>query len=112
MKTVVAFILLTLSTALFAADYQCFSYQTGKQVRANSDTGEIVIKDRFGNELDVINEAQLNIRILATVPETVETHFVVENDTVLILQEQGEFIRGVFESDDSLQCRILKTETL
>lgn len=56
-----SFILLTFSSVIIAADYQCFSYHPGMQVLANFDTGEIVIKDRFGNELDVITESTINI---------------------------------------------------
>lgn len=112
MKSFIAFILLAFSSLVMAADYQCFSYNTGMQVLANSDSGEIVIKDRFGNELDVINQATMNIRILATIPETVEVFFMKGDDTVMIIREQGEIIHGVYEADDSYQCRIRKPATL
>lgn len=112
MKSLVAFILLTLSSVSFSAEYQCFSYQTGKQVIANSDTGVIILKDRFGNELDVIDDVTMNIRILATIPETTEVLFVKENDTVMVIQEQGEFIRGVFSDDESYRCRTRKIESI
>ena len=109
MKSLVVAIMFSITTTAMASSYQCFSYQTGKQVLANSDTGLIILKDRFGNELDVIEEATLNIRILATIPETTELLFVKENDTVMIIQEQGDYIRGVFGVDDSYQCRIRKS---
>lgn len=112
MKSIMAGILLTFSSMIMAADYQCFSYNTGMQVLANSDTGEIVIKDRFGNELDVITDSTTNIRILATIPETTQVLFVKDNDTIVIIQEQGDFIRGVYGVDDSYQCRMRKPAAL
>lgn len=112
MKSFIAAILLTFSSVLMAADYQCFSYQTAMQVLANSDTGLIVIKDRFGNKLDVITDSTTNIRILATIPETTQVLFVKDNDTVVIVQEQGESIRGVYGADDSYRCRLVKPVTL
>ena len=101
-----------ISFSAMAADYQCFSYQTGKQVLANSDTGMIIIKDRFGNELDVISETATNIKILATIPETLEVQFVKNDEAVVIILEQGEFIRAVFEADDSFYCRVKKPSDL
>lgn len=112
MKSFIAGILLTFSSVIMAVDYQCFSYHTGMQVLANSDIGEIVIKDRFGNELDVITDSTTNIRILATIPETTQVLFVKDNDIVVIIHEQGDSIRGVYGSDDSYQCRIRKSVEL
>lgn len=112
MKIVMSALFMTLSLSTMAADYQCFSYNTYKQILANSDTGTIIVKDRFGNELDVILEASTNIRILATTPETVEVQFIKNDDTVLILQEQGESIRAVYDVDDSFYCRITKPSDL
>lgn len=112
MKSLIAGILLTFSSVLMASDYQCFSYNTGMQMLANSDTGEIVIKDRFGNELDVITDSTTNIRILATIPETTQVLFVKDNDTIVIIQEQGDSIRGVYGVDDSYQCHIRKPHAL
>jgi len=105
-KSFATFILLTFSSALMAADYQCISYNTGMQVLANSDTGVIVVKDRFGNELDVITESTTNIRILATIPETTQLIFMKDSDIVVIIQEQGESIRAVYGVDDSYKCRL------
>jgi hypothetical protein len=112
MKSIQAILLLTFSSVIMAADYQCFSYNSGMQVLANSDTGEIVIKDRFGNELDVITNSTTNIRILATIPETTEVLFVKNNDIVVIIQEQGDLIHGVYGVDDSYQCRMRKPAAL
>ena len=106
MKSFIVGILLTFSSILMAADYQCFSYNTGKQVLANSDTGVIIVKDRFGNELDVITDSTTNIRILATIPETTQLFFMKDNDVVVIIQEQGSSINGVYENDDSYKCRL------
>lgn len=106
MKSFATFILLTFSSALMAADYQCFSYNTGMQVIANSDTGVIVVKDRFGNELDVITESTTNIRILATIPETTQLMFMKDSDIVVIIQEQGDSIHAVYGDDESYKCRL------
>jgi hypothetical protein len=112
MKSIQALLLLTFSSVIMAADYQCFSYNTGMQVLANPDTGEIVIKDRFGNELDVITGLTTNVSILATTPETTQVLFVKDNDIVVIIHEQGDLIRGVYGVDDSYQCRIRKPAAL
>jgi hypothetical protein len=100
------FILFIFSSFSMAMDYQCFSYQTGMQLLANSDTGLILIKDRFGNELDTIINSTTKTRVLATIPETTQVFFVKNNETVVIIQEQGDSIRGVFGVDDSFQCRL------
>lgn len=112
MKSFIAGVFLTFSSVIIAADYQCFSYHTGMQVLANSDTGEIVIKDRFGNELDIITNSTINITTLATIPETTQVLFVKDNDIVVIIHEQGDLIRGVYGADDSYQCRIRKPRAL
>lgn len=112
MKIVMSALLMMLSLSTMAADYQCFSYNTHKQFLANSDTGTIIVKDRFGNELDVILGASSNIRILATVPETVEVQFIKNDETVAIIQEQGESIRAVYDADESFHCRLTKPSDL
>jgi len=106
-KSFAVFILLTFSTVVMASDYQCFSYNTGKQVIANSDTGLIVVKDRFGNELDVILDAGTSISVLSTYPETTQVLFEKDNDIVLIIQQQGESIQATYADDNSFRCRSL-----
>jgi hypothetical protein len=109
MKSMIAAALMLFSLRAMAADYQCFSYNTYKQILANTDTGTVIVKDRFGNELDVIGESTTNIRILATVPETVEVQFIKNDQVVVHIQEQGEFIHAVYGDDESFHCRARKT---
>ena len=100
-----AFMMISLSVS--ATDYQCFSYNTYEQMRANSDTGTIIIKDRFGNELDTILKAATNFRILSTVPVTLQLQFMKHNKIILHIEEQGEFIRAIYGDDESYHCRVL-----
>ena len=107
MKLIIAVTIWMISFSSMATDYQCFSYNTYQQMHANSDTGTIIIKDRFGNELDMILKATTMFRILSTVPETLELQFKKHEKIVLLIKEQGELIHAVYDDDESYRCRVL-----
>ena len=106
MKFFIAITLIVFSLSISASEFQCFSYHDSKQLLANSDNGTIIIKDRFGNELELIINSKITMNILTTTPETFELQFLQLDQVVLHILREVETIKAIYGNDDSFHCRI------
>ncbi len=109
MKKVLALIFSFLSFNLFAQgvhDYQCRSYNHGTMIFTNTRLQEVIVKDRFGNELEIISFDRTESIILMTEPETLVITFSQEATPFLKVSKQADKISAEFDGDASFQCMI------
>lgn len=86
------------SASAFSSTFMCRSYNTGALIIADTERREIIVKDRFGNELNILDEVESS-----TVDSTLI--FTREGEVVFSVEssEDGKLL-GTFENDSSYQC--------
>ncbi|MBC7429040.1 MAG: hypothetical protein H7336_10540 [Bacteriovorax sp.] len=108
MKFVLFFILSIAAFEALASTYQCRSYETGKIVIASEESHTVKFEDRFGNELDLVDNVESIINILSTGPVITQTVFVCDGVKIFTTENQEGIIKGFTETDDSYMCFIRK----
>lgn len=86
------------SASAFSSTFMCRSYNSGAIIIADTTKREIIVKDRFGNELNILDEVDSS----ALDSTLIFTH---EGEVVFSIEsyEDGKFL-GTFENDISYQC--------
>ena len=108
MKFAVGFLVLGFSASSFAITpftlYKCQSKNTGVQLEAIPEFGEIAVANAQGETIKQISSTHAKIEALST-PESKKITFVqAAGDTVLVLMESGSEITATFEGDSSFVC--------
>lgn len=106
MKTFIALFLSLISLNLWAGDFQCRSYNRGTMIFTSARTQEVVIKDRFGNELEVVAYDRKEKITLMTEPTTEVTTFSQSETSFLKVYQQGDKISAAYDGDESFQCLV------
>lgn len=105
MKTLMAMAFVMISFEASAASiYMCRSYNTGSVIVANMNARTVEFRDRFGNELNRLDEVKAEIKTLDTDPATREILLTKNQELVLLLIEQGLYVRAETKEDDSFLC--------
>lgn len=105
MKALIALIIILAGFEAEAASvYMCRSYNTGSIVVVDLNTHYVIIKDRFGNELDALDEVNAEIRTMDTTPASTEILLTRKDEFVFKIVEQGATINGETKEDNSFQC--------
>lgn len=105
MKAVLVTLLLAGAFSANASVFQCRSQKTALVLVASTSKREITLKDRFGNELDVLDEVESKTITLMTEPVTEETVFIRWGETVLVVSEQAGRVSAEYMDDSSFQCK-------
>ena len=107
MKALIIAISCLLSLSVSASVYQCRSYNTGRIIIANEELSQIILQDRFGNEVDVMDEVSFETDIIISDSVLIQTNvFNREGTLVFVLNEQDGKIKGTYQDDKSYQCKI------
>nr|BDT28246.1 hypothetical protein BHI3_17120 [Bacteriovorax sp. HI3] len=86
------------SASAFSSTFMCRSYKTGALIIADTERREIIVKDRFGNELNILDEVD-STAVDSTLIFTLEGEVVFSVESY----EDGKLL-GTFENDSSYQC--------
>ncbi len=86
------------SASAFSSTFMCRSYNSGAIIIADTTKREIIVKDHFGNELNILDEVDssaLDSKLI----------FTREGEVVFSIEsyEDGKLL-GTFENDSSYQC--------
>ncbi len=105
MRTLIAMIIALVGFEVEAASvYMCRSYNNGTIAVLDLNSHYVIFKDRFGNELDSLDEVSATITTLDTLPVATEILFTRKDEMVFKVVEQGESIKGETKEDDSFLC--------
>ncbi|MBC7713737.1 MAG: hypothetical protein H7177_10380 [Rhizobacter sp.] len=108
MKILMTLILVLGTFEATASTFQCRSYETGKIVIADTEARTVKFEDRFGNELDLLDNVDSVVNVLTDGPVVTQTVFTREGVKVFTTEDQDGFIRGFTVSDESFMCFIRK----
>lgn len=108
MKIAVGFLVLGYSVSTFAITpftvYKCQSKNSGVQLEAIPEFGEIAVANSQGETIQQIDSTTAKVEALSA-PGTKKITFVhEEGNTVLVLVETGSEIKATFEGDSSFVC--------